>query len=100
MYSTRFQHDHFTWNDVPDVSASAVSGDPRALGDPVITEMVLTANPIAFMLDAYRQILMHDTAPGMLHLMAIGLGSTVVLIATVLVMRSSSQYLALKALTE
>ncbi len=79
---------------------SGVFWDPRALGDPVITEMVLTANPIAFMLDAYRQILMHDTAPGMLHLMAIGLGSTVVLIATVLVMRSSSQYLALKALTE
>ncbi len=51
------------------------------------------------MLDAYRQILMHNTAPDMMQLMAIGLGSTVVLMITVLVMRRSSQYLALKAFT-
>ena len=78
---------------------SGVFWDPRELGDPIKTDIVLSANPIAFMLDAYRQILMHNTAPDMIQLMSIGAGSTVVLIVTVLVMRRSSQYLALKALT-
>ena len=78
---------------------SGVFWDPRELGDPVKTDIVLNANPVAFMLDAYRQILMHNTAPEMMHLMSIGLGSMVVLTVTVLVMRRSSQYLALKALT-
>jgi len=78
---------------------SGVFWDPRELGDPIKTDIVLNANPVAFMLDAYRQILMHNTAPEMMHLMAIGLGSMVFLTVTVLVMRRSSQYLALKALT-
>jgi lipopolysaccharide transport system permease protein len=78
---------------------SGVFWDPRELGDPIKTEIVLNANPVAFMLDAYRQILMHNTAPEMMHLMAIGLGSTIILILAVLIMRRNSQYLALKAIT-
>jgi lipopolysaccharide transport system permease protein len=78
---------------------SGVFWDPRGLGDPMKTDLVLAANPVAFMLDAYRQILMYDTAPDMMHLTAIGSGSAVILMVTVLLMRRSSQYLALKALT-
>jgi lipopolysaccharide transport system permease protein len=78
---------------------SGVFWDPRELGDPVKTEIVLNANPVAFMLDAYRQVLMHHTAPDMMHLMIIGLASTVLLVITVQFMRRRSQYLALKALT-
>ena len=78
---------------------SGVFWDVRALGDPDKTEMVLALNPLAFILDAYRQVLMHNTAPDWLHLFQIGCGSVVLLMLTVLLMRRSSQFLALRALS-
>ena len=55
--------------------------------------------PLAFILDAYRQVLLHATAPDWTHLLQIGCGSVVLLIVVVLIMRRASQYLALKALS-
>jgi lipopolysaccharide transport system permease protein len=78
---------------------SGVFWDVRALGDPARTELVLTLNPLAFILDAYRQILLHATAPDWTHLLQIGCGSVVLLVVVVLIMRRGSQYLALKALS-
>ena len=78
---------------------SGIFWDVRGLGDPRMTELVLALNPLAFILDAYRQILMVGAAPDLVHLAAIGLGSGALAYAMVLVMRRSSQYLALKALT-
>ena len=78
---------------------SGIFWDVRALGDPDKTEMVLALNPLAFILDAYRQVLMHNTAPDWLHLFQIGCGSVVLLMLTVLLMRRSSQFLALRALS-
>ncbi len=78
---------------------SGIFWDVRDLGDPQKTEAVLAANPLAFMLDAYRQVLMYQTPPDMFHLLSIGAGFGVVLCAMVLIMRRGSQYLALKALT-
>jgi lipopolysaccharide transport system permease protein len=78
---------------------SGVFWDVRALGDPQKTEMILALNPLAFMLDAYRQVLMYSTAPDWLHLFQIAAGSTVVLAIMVLLMRRFSQYLALRALS-
>jgi len=71
----------------------------RDLGDPAKTEAILMANPLAFLLDAYRQVLMYATPPDMLHLLSIGAGFGAMLCALVLIMRRNSQYLALRALT-
>lgn len=78
---------------------SGIFWDVRALGDPAKTDLLLNVNPLAFVLDAYRQITMYDTAPDMLHLALIGVGFGAMVCAMVLVMRGGSQYLALKAIT-
>ena len=53
---------------------SGIFWDVRALGDPHKTEMVMAMNPLAFIVDCYRQIMMHNTPPDMLHLLTIGAG--------------------------
>jgi lipopolysaccharide transport system permease protein len=78
---------------------SGIFWDVRDLGDAHKTELVLTVNPVAFIIDAYRQILMHDTPPDLIHLSLLGAVLTVMLAATLFLMHKTSQYLALKALT-
>ena len=78
---------------------SGIFWDVRELSDPQKIETVLNANPMAFMLDAYRQVLMYDTPPDLLHLLTIAAGFGALFCLMVLVMRRSSQYLALKVLT-
>jgi lipopolysaccharide transport system permease protein len=78
---------------------SGIFWDVRGLSDPHKIEMLLTANPLAFVLDGYRQILMYGTPPDMLHLLSIGAGFGALYCVMVLVMRRGSQFLALKALT-
>lgn len=78
---------------------SGIFWDVRDLGDPAMTEMVLNYNPLAFILDAFRQIMMHNTPPDMLHLAAIGVGFGAMAFVMTLVMRASSQFLALRTLT-
>jgi lipopolysaccharide transport system permease protein len=78
---------------------SGIFWDVRSLSDHRKIEMVMAVNPLAFMVDCYRQIMMHDTPPDMLHLLTIGTGFGALLCVMVLVMRRRSQYLALRALT-
>jgi lipopolysaccharide transport system permease protein len=78
---------------------SGIFWDVRKLGDPHKIELVLSANPMAFILDGYRQVLMHGHAPNMLHLIAVGAAFGALFCVMVLVMRRTSQYLALKVLT-
>lgn len=78
---------------------SGIFWDIRGLDDPYKTELLLAVNPLAFVLDGYRQILMYETPPDMLHLLSIGAGFGALLCVIVLVMRRTDQYLALKALT-
>jgi lipopolysaccharide transport system permease protein len=78
---------------------SGVFWDVRGLSDPAMIDAVLTLNPLAFMLDAYRQVLMHGVTPAGGHLAAIGVVSLAVVAAMLAVMRRASQFLALKAIT-
>lgn len=78
---------------------SGIFWDVHSLSDPHKTDLLLAVNPLAFVVDAYRQIMMYETPPDMLHLLSIGLGFGALLCAMVLIMRHRSQYLALKALT-
>lgn len=79
--------------------ASGIFWDPRALSDPHVTEAVLLYNPIAFILDAYRQVFMYNSSPDWLHLGLIGVVFAVITALMVRIMRKSSKALALKALT-
>jgi lipopolysaccharide transport system permease protein len=78
---------------------SGIFWDVRDLGDPHKTELLLAANPLAFMLDAYRQILMYQTPPDAIHLFQVGVGASLLAVIMVSLMRRNSQYLALKVLT-
>jgi lipopolysaccharide transport system permease protein len=78
---------------------SGIFWDVREIGSPEKVELILALNPIAFMLDAHRQVLMYQTTPDVTHLFLIGLGAGVLIILMVGLMRKYSQYLALKVLT-
>lgn len=78
---------------------SGVFWNVRELGSPEKSELLLAINPLAFVLDGYRQILMYNTPPDMWHLLAIAAGSGALLCMMVLIMRRTSKYLALKALS-
>jgi lipopolysaccharide transport system permease protein len=78
---------------------SGIFWDIREIGDPEKIELILNLNPMAFMLDAHRQVLMRQSAPDLFHLFKIGLGAGVIIVAMVSFMRRKSQYLALKVLT-
>lgn len=78
---------------------SGVFWDARSLASAQMTEAILTYNPIAFVLDAYRQVLMYHHAPDPELLLANFALFSVVLALAVRFMRSNSQSLALKALT-
>ncbi|MCB1675228.1 MAG: ABC transporter permease [Halioglobus sp.] len=78
---------------------SGVFWDVRSLGDPQMTELVLDVNPLAFMLDAYRQILMYHTAPDGGHLFLVALVFGALALCMVYLMHSASQFLALRALS-
>jgi lipopolysaccharide transport system permease protein len=78
---------------------SGIFWDVRGLENPEMTNLVLTVNPLAFVLDGYRQVLMYQSAPDPAHLLLIGIGFGVALAGMIVIMRRSSQYLALKALS-
>jgi lipopolysaccharide transport system permease protein len=78
---------------------SGVFWDARSLASAQMTEAILTYNPMAFVLDAYRQVLMYHTAPDQGLLLANFVLFSLVLALAVRFMRSNSQLLALRALT-
>jgi lipopolysaccharide transport system permease protein len=78
---------------------SGIFWDIRAIGDEQHVELMLAVNPLAFMLDAHRQILMHQTRPDLLQLALLGLGAGALAALMVLRMRQKSRYIALKVLT-
>lgn len=51
--------------------SSGIFWDIHKIPDPEIQQLVFNFNPIAFLLDAYRQILMYQSQPDLAHLAAI-----------------------------
>ncbi|MCX2980647.1 ABC transporter [Halieaceae bacterium IMCC14734] len=77
---------------------SGIFWDLRAL-EPAMAEAVLLYNPMALILDSYRQVLMQNAAPDLVHLAWVGAlfgGLTIIMVK---LMRFLSKSLALKALT-
>ena len=78
---------------------SGIFFDVRQIDNLEKAQLLLTINPLAFLIDAHRQALMYGSSPDTGHLAAIGLGSLVSIAAVIGYMRRYSQYLALKVLT-
>ncbi|MEH6587164.1 MAG: ABC transporter permease [Halioglobus sp.] len=78
---------------------SGIFWDPRMLDDPAMTEMILTWNPLAFILDGYRQVLMFQQSPDIGLLLINGCVFGVITLIVAKIMNKNSQLLALKALS-
>ena len=79
--------------------SSGIFWDVRDLGNPEMTQLILAANPVAFLLDAYRQVLMYGLRPDLAHLVSLGVSCCLIIWITILYMRWQSQQLALRALS-
>ncbi len=79
--------------------SSGIFWDVRDLPDPRMARYVLVLNPVAFLLDAYRQALMFGAAPSVVHLALLGLGCAGVIYLAVRYTRRASRDLALRALS-
>jgi lipopolysaccharide transport system permease protein len=79
--------------------SSGVFFDFRELNSPQMMELMFTYNPMAFLLDAYRQVLMNQTMPDLVQLARVGLFFAVITALMVFWMRKNSRLLALKAIT-
>lgn len=78
---------------------SGIFWDVRDLPDPYMTQLVLTVNPVAFIVDAYRQILIEAAAPNALHLVSLGAMWAGVIAILAKLYRRFSQGIALRAIT-
>lgn len=78
---------------------SGIFWDIRTIANPEKADLILTVHPLAFLLDANRQILLHGVPPDIAHLFYIGLGAAVLSLIMIGLMRKNSQFLALKVLT-
>lgn len=78
---------------------SGIFWNVRDLPNPVLVDIVLTWNPMAFILDAYREVLMHDRAPDVVHLLAVGLVFAFLLWAMLKLMALYNKQIALRALS-
>ena len=78
---------------------SGIFWDVREIPNPEKAELLLLVNPLAFLIDAHRQVLLHHTAPDVSHLIVIACVSAAIIAITILYMRRYNQYLALKVLT-
>ncbi len=78
---------------------SGIFWDVRDIGNPELTQLILLLNPLAFLLDAYRQVIMYQGTPDL-----VGLARNALIFGTVIVLlfaylRRASQDLALRALS-
>ncbi len=78
---------------------SGVFWDPRDLPDPAAMELILALNPLAFLLDAYRQIMMVGVAPDGFHLVLVGLGSALMAWLGFWLLQRRSRFIALRVIT-
>lgn len=78
--------------------SSGLFWDVRSLGEEA-QHLLLTFNPLAFLIDAYRQILMHSTVPDFVHITWIVVGSLIALLFMHFLYAVQSQFVARKVLS-
>ncbi len=78
---------------------SGIFWDVRELSDPATSQLMLAVNPLAFMLDAYREALMYGGMIDFGHLALVALGFAALTLGALRFMHSRSQWIALRALS-
>ena len=78
--------------------ASGIFWDVRALS-PDAQWWILTLNPLAFLLDAYRQVMLYGSAVDYVHLLTLGVVCSVVLIVVIAWTRRVETWLAMQVLS-
>jgi lipopolysaccharide transport system permease protein len=79
--------------------ASGIFFDIHKIADPAIRQLVFDYNPLAFLLDAYRQILMYQSRPDLAHLAVIAGISILLLVFMHWIFKLQSQIIAKKVLS-
>lgn len=78
--------------------SSGVFWDVRDIADPRTADFLMAINPLAFVLDGYRQVLMHGNGVDGLHLLGVLLFFGLICAGMLALMRKHSRLLALRAL--
>jgi len=78
--------------------SSGIFWDPHTLDEQAMA-LLFTLNPIAFLVDTYRQVLMTGARPDLAHLLVLAVLSGAACLLVSWIMRGSSRYLALRAIT-
>lgn len=78
--------------------ASGIFWDLNRIDDPIKRDLLLTYNPIAFLIDAYRQVLMYQSVYNLKHLIVLFLIVAVLLLVIHLFMRANSRRIALRVI--
>ena len=78
---------------------SGIFWDVRTIADSQLRELILLVNPMAFLLDGYRQVLMYRQAPDLSGYFLNLVIFSSLLVTVLYVMQKNSRVLALRALT-
>lgn len=78
---------------------SGIFFDIHEIEDEKKVDLLLTVNPLAFLIDAHRQVLMYYSSPDLVHLAILALVAVLISTGALWYMRRYSQYLALRVLT-
>jgi lipopolysaccharide transport system permease protein len=74
--------------------ASGIFWDLNRIDDPVSRDLLLTYNPIAFIIDSYRQVLMYQSGYDLNHLLVLSLIVVTLLIFVHYFMQVNSRRIA------
>ncbi|MEM1144169.1 MAG: ABC transporter [Pseudomonadota bacterium] len=77
---------------------SGIFWDVRAIESTETQQLILAANPIAFLLDAYRQCLLYESAPNFAHLGVIGVCGLGACFVVLKLVDKLDQWIALRVL--
>jgi lipopolysaccharide transport system permease protein len=78
---------------------SGVFWDIDAISDPWLAKLLLTINPLAFLLDAYRSILMDAEIPPVAHLFSVFAASVAALLLLLRIYSKANFWIARRAVT-
>lgn len=79
--------------------SSGIFWDVRAIADVQAQNLILTLNPMAFLIDAYRQALMFNSAPDLVHLFYLAVASIAAIFLMHLLYKTQSKAIALKVIS-
>lgn len=78
--------------------SSGIFWDVNTISDPAIRDLVFTYNPVAFLVDAYRKVLMERSLYDLEHLLTLGVCVLIALFAMHAVLHKTSKIIAARVI--